>query len=128
MPLREFNLAPSIGALDEGTIRSLGRLSARADIPFARLPLMVAFKDIDDPTSVVQVRPDDLSAVFGPGVRLMRATIETTHGAVTTGIEKRLTWLKNQRGSLVKNPELPYGHFARRLNEGSFSIGVPGVY
>ncbi len=128
MPVKEFNLAPSVGALKEETVRGLGRLNARAEIPFSRLPLMVAFKDINDPRSVVLVRPDDLSAVFGPGVRLLRTTIETTHDAVTTGIEKRLPWLKHQRGSLIKDPALPYDHFAKRLNGGSFSIGVSGVY
>jgi hypothetical protein len=50
--------------------------------------MLVTFKDINDPRSVVQVRPDDLEAAFGPGVRLGRVTIEATRHAVTTGIEK----------------------------------------
>lgn len=53
-------------------------------------PMMVTFRDIDDPTSVALVDPDDLAATFGEGVRLRRITIEMTDDAVTTGIEKRL--------------------------------------
>ncbi len=124
IPIREFNLAPSIGALKEETVRNLGRLNARAEIPLSRLPMMVTFKDINDPRSVALVRPDDLSASFGQGVRLVRATIETTRDAVTTGIGTRLPWLRNHRGSLNKDPMLPYDHFAKQLNESSFSIGM----
>ncbi|GJL68036.1 MAG: hypothetical protein NPIRA06_06710 [Nitrospirales bacterium] len=37
-------------------------------------PLLVAFMDINDPTSVKEVDLDNLAATFGPGVSLKRLT------------------------------------------------------
>jgi hypothetical protein len=55
-------------------------------------PMMVTFADINHPTSVMRVDPDDLAASFGEGVKLKRITVELTDDRVTTGIEKRLPW------------------------------------
>ncbi|UAB78713.1 hypothetical protein INR77_03015 [Erythrobacter sp. SCSIO 43205] len=57
-------------------------------------PMLVTFSDIDDPTKVVRVDPDDLSASFGEGVSLKRITVALTDDPVTTGIEERLSWLR----------------------------------
>lgn len=67
-------------------------------------PLLVTFGDLADPTSVARVDPDDLAATFGDGVKLKRITVELTDDPVTTGIEKRLEWLPNLRGTLKPNP------------------------
>lgn len=67
-------------------------------------PLLVTFDDLADPTSVARVDPDDLAATFGDGVKLTRITVELTDDPVTTGIEKRLEWLPNLRGTLKPNP------------------------
>ena len=61
------------------------------------LPFLVRFRDINDPTSVEEVAPDDLAANFGPGVQLKSATIEITNDAVTTGITDKLPWLRELR-------------------------------
>ncbi len=58
-------------------------------------PMLVRFRDINDPTSVEQANPADLGASFGSGVALKRIVAEETNDPVTTGIEKRLKWLKN---------------------------------
>jgi hypothetical protein len=70
------------------------------------LPLLVRFRDIDDPKSVEEVDPLDIGKSFGAGAELVRATIEIvpvgiwplnsfgiTGEPITTGIEKRLSWL-----------------------------------
>jgi hypothetical protein len=57
-------------------------------------PMMVTFGDLADPTSVVEVDADDLAASFGDGVKLKRITVQLTDDPVTTGIEKRLGWLR----------------------------------
>ena len=76
----------------------------------ANLPMLVRFGDLADPKSVARVDPNDLAASFGPGVKLLRAAIEITDDPVTTGIEKRLGWLKqvaDERGTLIpKRPRL----------------------
>ena len=58
--------------------------SAKAELPRADGPLMVRFRDIDDPKSVDQVDPEAI------GVK--RIVVETTNDDVTTGIEQRLGW------------------------------------
>jgi hypothetical protein len=76
-----------------------------AEVPANRLPLMVRFRDINDPMTVERVNPITMSNV-GQGVRLKRATIETVSSGlwplnaiglwgapITTGIEARLPWL-----------------------------------
>lgn len=57
-------------------------------------PLLVTFTDINDPTTVRKVDPDNLAATFGPGVSLKRITLEITDEEVTDGkIGQVLTWL-----------------------------------
>jgi hypothetical protein len=89
-------------------------------------PYFVRFKDVKDPKSVEQVDPDNLAKSFGAGYRLKSMTVQMTDEPVTVGIEKRLAWLRTQKGSLVKYPsltpisEIPDVH---RLNEGDFRRG-----
>ncbi|MEO5707982.1 MAG: hypothetical protein ABIT10_02645 [Alteraurantiacibacter sp.] len=87
-------------------------------------PMLVTFADLSDPTSVARVDPDDLAASFGEGVTLRRITMQLTSDPVTTGIEQRLVWLANQRGSLIPIPrgtpigDMPIGS---DITEGDFS-------
>jgi hypothetical protein len=77
------------------------------DVPLPWLPMFVRFGDLNDPTTVERVNPDDLAASFGPGVRLVRATIEITKEPVTTGIERRLPWLalpSDAQKEILKGP------------------------
>ena len=77
-------------------------------------PMLVTFRDIDDPTSVELVDPDDLAATFGEGVSLKRITVQITDDPVTTGIEKRLGWLTGPRRLKMKAedyPTIPLGNF-----------------
>ena len=48
-------------------------------------PMMVRFRDLNDPKSVEKVNPE------AAGVK--RIVVETTSDAVTTGIEKRIPWI-----------------------------------
>jgi hypothetical protein len=89
-------------------------------------PMLVRFRDINDPTTVERVDPDNLTASFGEGTKLRRVTVQLTDDPVTTGIEKRLGWLKDQRGSLIPIPrdksigEMPIG---ADITEGDFIRG-----
>jgi hypothetical protein len=69
------------------------------DIP--ALPLLVTFKDKNDPGSIVPVDSDDLAASFGAGYRLKAITAEISSGPVTTGIAKKLDWLNSTKGALL---------------------------
>jgi hypothetical protein len=70
-------------------------------------PYFVRFREIQDPTSVELINPDNLAATFGPGYRLKSLTVQFTDAPVTHGVEKRLPWLEEvgrERGSLIPNP------------------------
>lgn len=56
-------------------------------------PMLVTFGDLDVPSSVKRVDPDDLATTFGEGVSLKSISVQMTDDAVTTGIEDRLEWL-----------------------------------
>lgn len=67
-------------------------VSPRWKTPY-KLPLLVRFRDIGDPTSIERVDPNNLAASFGPGYSLKSIRVQKTYDAVTTGIDKRLSWL-----------------------------------
>ncbi len=72
------------------------------DVP--SYPMLVRFRDINDPKTVEEVDPADLAASFGAGFTLKRITVEVTDEDVTVEIAKRLGWLATFRGSFVSNP------------------------
>ncbi len=71
-------------------------------------PMMVRFRDLRDPLSVEPVDPDTI------GVQRIR--LETTHDPVTTGIEKRLTWLTALKG----------GYLSGRFTSRGSPLGLDG--
>jgi hypothetical protein len=128
MVVKEFKLAPSVGSLKVEDLRRLAKTSTRVELPLASLPMLVRFRSRDDPTSVEQVDPSNLEKHFGPGVRLVRARIETTRDPITTGIEKRLTWLPNieRRSGALDGTRFP-GTNDLRSNLGSLAFRRWGV-
>ncbi|MBR1190843.1 hypothetical protein JQ634_00045 [Bradyrhizobium sp. AUGA SZCCT0240] len=105
--LRAFNFPG--GALpepiDEG-LKQLRRISGSRELPLTSLPLLVRFRDMNDPKTVEKVDPIDIGRSFGDGTKLVRATVEIvpvgiwplnsvgiTGEPLTTGIDKRLSWL-----------------------------------
>ncbi|MEM1287385.1 MAG: hypothetical protein AAGH60_03440 [Pseudomonadota bacterium] len=91
-----FDVRPSSAE----AVRSLPSRIIDGDVPFNRLPMMVRFEDITDPTTVALVNPFDLAASFGEGVELRRVHVQTTRARVTVGIDDRLPWLGSIRASL----------------------------
>lgn len=89
-------------------------------VPIGRLPRLVRFRDLADPFSVETVDPRDLAATYGPGVRLVGATMTITEGKATRGIEKILPWVSTLVGSIGKNSKLPYNHPLNEIMGGSF--------
>lgn len=71
------------------------------------LPLLVTFREIDDPTSITRVNPGDLAARFGPGVRLSRIVVEISEDPLTKRIEERLGWL-NDLDQYRTDPSNPF--------------------
>jgi hypothetical protein len=79
-----------------------------------QLPTLLAFRDANDPKSAFVVDPSDLAAAFGSSVRLMKATIEIVDANVTSGIEKKLPWLKATKGYL-NGQSACIGHLSQEL-------------
>ena len=90
--------------------------------------MLVTFGDLDDPTSVAEVDPDDLAASFGEGYALKRITVQITDDPVTTGIEQRLGWLRGHTSGMLDgraNSTLKAeNRFANDLSRIDFTRGI----
>ena len=77
------------------------RLSA--PVARKRYPMMVTFRNLEDPASVTKVDPHNLSATFGKSYSLASMELEITDEQVTWGrVDAVLGWINNNK--LRKNP------------------------
>jgi hypothetical protein len=130
-----FDLFPREGAgLNREGIDYYSSLQAEAEVPPAKLPMLVRFRDIADPRTVELVDPDDLAKSFGAGVRLKSASIEMadkgiwplnrvelTGEPVTKGIEKLVPWIEQSNPIFVDWQDYAYDHPLRRVNKSVFT-------
>jgi hypothetical protein len=92
-------------SVEEG-LKELQRLSGKRELPLTSLPLLVRFRDTNNPMTVERVDPLDIGKTFGGGVKLVRATLDIvpagtwplnslgiTGEPITTGVNLRLKWL-----------------------------------
>ena len=112
--LRAFNLpGGSFPRPVEEGVKQVRRLSGKRELPFESLPLLVRFRDINDPMTVERV-PLNIAERFGAGAKLVRATLEIVPTGiwpfnafgisgvpVTTGIQERLNWLRRLNGGYL---------------------------
>lgn len=104
-----------------GDIAELGRGGTgryKGDLPHDAWPMMVRFRDINDSKSVERVDPDAIS--------VKRIFLETTGDAVTTGIKKKLGWLKD--GGLTLDPAAGGTFnptFAQTVRQREFTTEIP---
>ena len=94
----------------------------RGELPSSSWPIMVRFRDLNDPKSVEKVDPSSI------GVK--RIWLETTEGEMTVGIEKRLGWLN--RNSIFFEPGPGYDPYqqdkvmiAQEIEARFFSTELP---
>ncbi len=112
----------------EDRFTRLRALTGRVELSPADLPLLVRFRDINEPNTVEGVDPSNLAEAFGPGVYLKQAWVEITSDPVTTGIEKRLPWLhalRERRARLDGDNKIGVSgkELVNRLGPGSFQTG-----
>ena len=72
---------------------SIGRVGVMTPGEYNPYPMLVRFRDANDPKTVELVDPKDLAKSFGKGVKLRRIYMTITDEPVTRTINKRLTWL-----------------------------------
>ncbi|MCK1511642.1 hypothetical protein IVB22_03450 [Bradyrhizobium sp. 190] len=114
--LRAFNFDGGAfpGPTVEEGFKKLRQLSGKRELPLTSLPLLVRFRDLNDPMTVEKVDPFDISKSFGGGARLVRATLEivpegvwplnsfgVTDEPIVKGIDQKLPWLKSLQGKYL---------------------------
>ena len=114
--LRAFNFPGGAfpGPTVEAGFNQIRKLSGKRELPLTSLPLLVRFRDLNDPMTAEKVDPIDIASSFGAGTRLVRATLEIvptglwplnsfgiTGEPITKGIEQRLAWFKALRGKYL---------------------------
>lgn len=106
--------------------KALSQQKNIAILPIEHYPVLVRFADLNDPRTAEAVDPRNLVINFGQSVRIRRIFVNITTEPVTKGIDKRLPWLANLSGSLMKRPrEIPVGDMplAGRLTADDFWQG-----
>jgi len=74
---------------------ALAESHSAVDVRPEQLPMLVRFRDVNDPKSVEIVDADHLDQSFGPGVKIKAVRAEITNEPVTTDLGNRLPWLRN---------------------------------
>jgi hypothetical protein len=101
LPIHAFNSyfvtgSPATDSADfSAQVKAVLRDKPKRRVDLNELPMLVRFRDINDPGSIERIDPTNLAARFGAGVELVTATIEITDDPVTTGLENVLRWLKS---------------------------------
>ncbi|PLX35548.1 MAG: hypothetical protein C0605_09540 [Hyphomicrobiales bacterium] len=134
-----FALLQGAGALAQNTYNVSGKMEKIATymdamqglraVPNQHYPLLVTFTDINNPSSVKKIDPDNLAATFSDSVHLRRITLQITNEPVTRGrVEKLLGWLgevwPNQLDGRRFETIEAKNRFANSLNPGSFSTEI----
>lgn len=91
----------------------------KAELPREDWPLMVRFRDINDPGSVERVEPGSI------GVK--RLLLETTSDDLSVGIQETLPWLTRIDGSLTRRlsaPDPSNPPFSAQIRGGDFSTEI----
>jgi hypothetical protein len=87
-------------------------------------PPLVTFADITIPSSVSEVKPEDLAATFGSGYSLRSITLEITDEEVTKGrVGKVLAFISEENPIFIDWTKYPPGHVLRELNRRYFLTG-----
>jgi hypothetical protein len=90
------------------------RLSGKRELSLSSLPLLVRFRDLNNPMTVEKVDPFNLEKTFGPAVQLNRATLEIVSSKIwlfsflgiagdpiTNNLTQRLPWLAGTKGGYL---------------------------
>ncbi len=91
------------------------------NVDAAHMPVMATFSDLNDPASIKQVEPGDLSATFGPNVYLVSLTVSKTWEQPTPGMnEQLLPWIHQVHGYFTGDGAKDYSKFSTVIDASSF--------
>jgi hypothetical protein len=74
--------------------RRVSRMRGPRQITPADLPDLVTFADISDPSSVIEVDPNNLQATLGSNVTWNEIILESTDEPITKGLRAKLPWIE----------------------------------
>jgi hypothetical protein len=99
---------------DDANLKRLRGLSGKRELSLENLPLLVRFRDVNDPLTVEAANPVNIAERFGPGAKLTRATLEIVPTGtwpfnafglsgepITMGVLTRLLWLERLHGGYL---------------------------
>ncbi|MBJ7440745.1 MAG: hypothetical protein JHD35_17200 [Sphingopyxis sp.] len=108
-------------------VSSLKKIRDVGVLPPKDWPMLVTFGDINDPTTVMSINPDDLVSHFGTGVKIRRITVQVTQDPITSELRSRLAWIGTYPEPALKSTNdmndysisatLRHGDFLRVLRE-----------
>lgn len=75
------------------------------------MPMLVRFRNADDPNSLEILSPDALASAFGAGVSLRRVAIQRVEEPLTEGIGKRLAWINEMESHKYSKDGPFYQHY-----------------
>ena len=131
LPAYTFPILGSPGGCLKDNIKHYENLEAKGPVDLQFHPLMVAFKDMTDPTSVQyvygveeynekspgggydrlwRVKEDNFEKLFGKGVKLNSVTLEMTDEPVTRGVLKQLPSFNDSKHYMEWFNSLKYGN------------------
>lgn len=116
-------------------VKQVQRLSGKRELPLTSLPMLVRFRDLNDPMTVERVDPLDIGKSFGAEAKLVRATLEIvpagiwpfnfyglTGEPITNAIDERLLWLPKLKGGYLDggftSKHAPFGLFGGNFKRG----------
>lgn len=103
-------------------VRQIQDKTGSVDVPIDKLPMILRFRDINDPNSNEELDLRNLDAVYGPGARLKRAILQLTHDRITPMPRTWPKWLVNYnsgigfrlhayKGSVFRSARIPADRF-----------------
>lgn len=108
-------------------VKKLGRkdqLGRAVELPRDKYPMLVTFRDVDDPKTVEAVDPENLANRFGPGIKIRGISVQIVDEALTTGIEKKLSWWTKYRDRQLDGQKYNNSpSVANTLNRSDFKQG-----
>jgi hypothetical protein len=97
------------------TLGSRSAVGRTADLPREAWPMMVRFRDLNDPNTVEEVTPEAV------GIRRIR--LQITRDPLVDTIDKRLSWLRGLNGLIDGASATTSSQLHNRLDSGDFRKG-----
>lgn len=96
------------GGPRSGLDHAISRIRDERAVPPDLFPVFVVFSDLNDPSSVQIVNPDEFSTKIGGGISLKSVTFSITDQRAKEHLQEELPWLVNlRRGALIPHPSSP---------------------